>query len=83
MPATLHEAKCRLHTGQTRLSGNTFLRVNPRFQLADVPPQILSFSRVPAVTRGAVQMLMAIYRVKALLDQRIPRLTDRRIPFTL
>jgi len=57
--------------------------MNPRFQLSYVPPQILSFSRVPAVTRGAVQMLVTIYRIKALLDERIPRLTDRRIPFTL
>jgi hypothetical protein len=57
--------------------------VNPRFQLSYVPPQILSFGSVPAIASGAIQMLMPIYRIKALLDERIPRLTDRRIPFTL
>jgi hypothetical protein len=38
---------------------------------------------VPAIASGAIQMLMPIDRIKALLDKRIPWLTDRRIPFTL
>jgi hypothetical protein len=57
--------------------------VNPRFQLSYIPPQILSLGSVPAIASGAVKMLVTVYRIKALLDKRIPRLTDRRIPFTL
>jgi hypothetical protein len=43
----------------------------------------MRFGRVPTVTTGAIEMLMAVYRIKALLDKRIPRLTHGRIPFPL
>jgi hypothetical protein len=38
---------------------------------------------MPPVAAGAVKMLMAVYRIKALLDKRIPRLAHGRIPFPL
>jgi hypothetical protein len=57
--------------------------VNPVLQFSNVPPQILSFSRMPTIAATAVQMLMTIYCIKALLDQLIPWLTDWGVPFTL
>jgi hypothetical protein len=43
----------------------------------------LRLGSVPAIISFAVQMLMAIYCIKALLDQLIPWLTDWGVPFTL
>jgi hypothetical protein len=38
---------------------------------------------MPAIAATAVQMLVAIYCIKALLNQQIPWLTDWGVPFTL
>ncbi len=38
---------------------------------------------MPAIAATAVQMLMAIYCIKALLNQQIPWLTNWCVPFTL
>jgi hypothetical protein len=38
---------------------------------------------MPAVAGAAVQVLMTIHCIKALLDQRIPRFTGWCVPFTL
>ena len=64
-------------------SGDTLLRVNPLLQLRHIPPQVLRFGGVPSVAGTAVQLLMPVYCIKALLDQWVPRFPHRRVPFTL
>ena len=57
--------------------------MNPGFKLRHIVPQHLCLLEMPSITGVEPQAVMPVDCLQRLMDEHIPRLTDRRVELTL
>ena len=57
--------------------------MNPCFKVRHIVPQYLRLLEVPSIARCKPQAVVPVDSLQRLMDEHIPRLTDRRVELTL